>query len=146
MKITCLHVRKVWFNNLFFFGSLPVIITLNRCLKFSTLNSQNFGFLIFFSVGLLCIAQHKCCHGLEEAIIFNFCFFFCYRITETSLLSSLQFGPEDGWLSSFYSCLIKKVICSLNYLCSEYKHFRFPLLLVHFLWSILCQLFFLNAV
>lgn len=27
---------------------------------------------------------------------------------ETSLLSSLQFGPEDGWLSSFYSCLIKK--------------------------------------
>ena len=27
---------------------------------------------------------------------------------ETSLLSSLQFGLEDGWLSSFYSCLIKK--------------------------------------
>ncbi|KAL5568118.1 hypothetical protein UlMin_024693 [Ulmus minor] len=27
---------------------------------------------------------------------------------ETSLLSSLHFGPEDGWLSSFYSCLIKK--------------------------------------
>ncbi|XP_031286814.1 anaphase-promoting complex subunit 6 isoform X1 [Pistacia vera] len=27
---------------------------------------------------------------------------------ETSLLSSLEFGPEDGWLSSFYSCLIKK--------------------------------------
>ncbi|OMO74754.1 Tetratricopeptide-like helical [Corchorus capsularis] len=27
---------------------------------------------------------------------------------ETNLLSSLQFGPEDGWLSSFYSCLIKK--------------------------------------
>ncbi|GMJ10107.1 anaphase promoting complex 6 [Hibiscus trionum] len=27
---------------------------------------------------------------------------------ETSLFSSLQFGPEDGWLSSFYSCLIKK--------------------------------------
>ncbi|XP_071722263.1 (3S,6E)-nerolidol synthase 1-like [Rutidosis leptorrhynchoides] len=27
---------------------------------------------------------------------------------ETSLLSSLQFGSEDGWLSSFYSCLIKK--------------------------------------
>ncbi|CAK7323094.1 unnamed protein product [Dovyalis caffra] len=27
---------------------------------------------------------------------------------ETSLLSSLQFGQEDGWLSSFYSCLIKK--------------------------------------
>ncbi|RQO85910.1 hypothetical protein POPTR_001G389500v4 [Populus trichocarpa] len=27
---------------------------------------------------------------------------------ETRLLSSLQFGPEDGWLSSFYSCLIKK--------------------------------------
>ncbi|KDP30666.1 hypothetical protein JCGZ_16222 [Jatropha curcas] len=27
---------------------------------------------------------------------------------ETSLLSSLQFGPEDGWLSSFYSCLMKK--------------------------------------
>ncbi|KAK3026495.1 hypothetical protein RJ639_041792, partial [Escallonia herrerae] len=27
---------------------------------------------------------------------------------ERSLLSSLQFGPEDGWLSLFYSCLIKK--------------------------------------
>ncbi|XP_021287757.1 anaphase-promoting complex subunit 6 [Herrania umbratica] len=27
---------------------------------------------------------------------------------ETSLLSFLQFGAEDGWLSSFYSCLIKK--------------------------------------
>ncbi|XP_023516531.1 anaphase-promoting complex subunit 6-like isoform X1 [Cucurbita pepo subsp. pepo] len=27
---------------------------------------------------------------------------------ESSLLSSLQFGPEDGWLSSFYACLIKK--------------------------------------
>ncbi|KAI5662364.1 hypothetical protein M9H77_21687 [Catharanthus roseus] len=27
---------------------------------------------------------------------------------EASLLSSLHFGPEDGWLSSFYSCLIKK--------------------------------------
>ncbi|EPS72438.1 hypothetical protein M569_02320, partial [Genlisea aurea] len=27
---------------------------------------------------------------------------------ETSLLSTLQFGPEDGWLSSFYSCLVKK--------------------------------------
>ncbi|KAK6132597.1 hypothetical protein DH2020_033699 [Rehmannia glutinosa] len=28
---------------------------------------------------------------------------------ETNLLATLQFGPEDGWLSSFYSCLIKKV-------------------------------------
>ncbi|GFZ05091.1 anaphase promoting complex 6 [Actinidia rufa] len=27
---------------------------------------------------------------------------------EASLLSSLQFAPEDGWISSFYSCLIKK--------------------------------------
>ncbi|RVW43026.1 Anaphase-promoting complex subunit 6 [Vitis vinifera] len=27
---------------------------------------------------------------------------------EASLLSSLQFAPEDGWLSSFYSCLVKK--------------------------------------
>ncbi|KAJ6845057.1 anaphase-promoting complex subunit 6 [Iris pallida] len=27
---------------------------------------------------------------------------------ESSLLSSLQFRKEDGWLSSFYSCLIKK--------------------------------------
>ncbi|KAF5728257.1 anaphase-promoting complex subunit 6 [Tripterygium wilfordii] len=27
---------------------------------------------------------------------------------ETSVLSSLQFDSEDGWLSSFYSCLIKK--------------------------------------
>ncbi|KAL2466768.1 Anaphase-promoting complex subunit 6 [Abeliophyllum distichum] len=27
---------------------------------------------------------------------------------ETSLMSTLQFGPEDGWLSSFYSCLVKK--------------------------------------
>ncbi|KAE8124690.1 hypothetical protein FH972_019555 [Carpinus fangiana] len=29
-------------------------------------------------------------------------------VEETSLLSSLHFGPEDGWLLSFYSCLIKK--------------------------------------
>ncbi|KAI3441465.1 TPR_REGION domain-containing protein [Psidium guajava] len=27
---------------------------------------------------------------------------------EASLLSSLHFGPEDEWLSSFYACLIKK--------------------------------------
>ncbi|PRQ56556.1 putative ribosomal protein S8 [Rosa chinensis] len=27
---------------------------------------------------------------------------------QASLLSSIQFGPQDGWLSSFYSCLIKK--------------------------------------
>ncbi|XP_073314246.1 anaphase-promoting complex subunit 6 isoform X2 [Primulina huaijiensis] len=27
---------------------------------------------------------------------------------ETRLLATLQFGAEDGWLSSFYSCLIKK--------------------------------------
>ncbi|RWR89208.1 anaphase-promoting complex subunit 6 [Cinnamomum micranthum f. kanehirae] len=27
---------------------------------------------------------------------------------ERSLLSSLQFTPEDGWLSAFYSCLLKK--------------------------------------
>ncbi|EYU26316.1 hypothetical protein MIMGU_mgv1a004647mg [Erythranthe guttata] len=27
---------------------------------------------------------------------------------ETNLLATLQFGAEDGWLSSFYSCLIKK--------------------------------------
>ncbi|KAL8510074.1 hypothetical protein ACS0TY_017052 [Phlomoides rotata] len=27
---------------------------------------------------------------------------------ETNLLATLQFGPEDGWISSFYSCLIKK--------------------------------------
>ncbi|CAA0832462.1 Anaphase-promoting complex subunit 6 [Striga hermonthica] len=27
---------------------------------------------------------------------------------EANLLSTLQFGAEDGWLSSFYSCLIKK--------------------------------------
>ncbi|CAN1297546.1 Anaphase-promoting complex subunit 6 [Linum perenne] len=27
---------------------------------------------------------------------------------ETSLLSSLQFGDEDGWLSTFYSCMGKK--------------------------------------
>lgn len=30
-------------------------------------------------------------------------------ISESNLLSSLQFSPEDRWLSSFYSCLIKKV-------------------------------------
>ncbi|XP_050872759.1 anaphase-promoting complex subunit 6 isoform X2 [Lathyrus oleraceus] len=27
---------------------------------------------------------------------------------ETNLISSLQFGSEDGWLSAFYSCLVKK--------------------------------------
>lgn len=30
-------------------------------------------------------------------------------ILEIRLLSSLEFGAGDGWLSSFYSCLIKKV-------------------------------------
>ncbi|KAF2609270.1 hypothetical protein F2Q68_00046677 [Brassica cretica] len=30
------------------------------------------------------------------------------EVSESNLLSSLQFSPEDGWLSSFYSCLIKK--------------------------------------
>jgi len=27
---------------------------------------------------------------------------------EANLVSSLRFGVENGWLSSFYSCLIKK--------------------------------------
>jgi anaphase-promoting complex subunit 6 len=34
-----------------------------------------------------------------------------YRLTcdeEKILLSTLQFAPGDGWLSTFYSCLIKK--------------------------------------
>jgi hypothetical protein len=30
--------------------------------------------------------------------------------SESELLSSLQFGEEDGWLSAFYSCLITKVL------------------------------------
>ncbi|KAJ6967305.1 anaphase-promoting complex subunit 6-like protein [Populus alba x Populus x berolinensis] len=42
---------------------------------------------------------------------------------ETRLLSSLQFGPEDGWLSSFYSCLIKKF--SLQNLSTSLLHFLF---------------------
>lgn len=31
-------------------------------------------------------------------------------ISEANLISSMQFSSEDGWLSSFYSCLIKKVM------------------------------------
>ncbi|XP_057958484.1 anaphase-promoting complex subunit 6 isoform X2 [Malania oleifera] len=44
------------------------------------------------------------CYEALERLIEN------YMLTceEASLLSSLQFAPEDGWLSSFYSCLIKK--------------------------------------
>ncbi|XP_047307026.1 anaphase-promoting complex subunit 6 isoform X2 [Impatiens glandulifera] len=30
------------------------------------------------------------------------------RKTEEDLLSSLSFSPEDGWIASFYSCLLKK--------------------------------------
>ena len=41
-------------------------------------------------------------------IVNNLCFIW-RGISESSLLSSLQFGPEDGWLPSFYACLIKKV-------------------------------------
>lgn len=45
------------------------------------------------------------CYEALECLIEN------YMLTceeEASLLSSLHFGPEDGWLSSFYTCLIKK--------------------------------------
>jgi hypothetical protein len=31
-------------------------------------------------------------------------------ISESELLASLQFRKEDGWLSAFYSCLIRKVL------------------------------------
>jgi hypothetical protein len=34
-------------------------------------------------------------------------------LAEANLVSSLRFGVENGWLSSFYSCLIKKVLSSL---------------------------------
>lgn len=45
------------------------------------------------------------CYEALECLIDN------YMLTceeETTLLSSLKFAPEDGWLSSFYSCLVKK--------------------------------------
>ncbi|ONL95779.1 Anaphase-promoting complex subunit 6 [Zea mays] len=45
------------------------------------------------------------CYEALERLVDN------YMLTceeESELLSSLQFGEEDGWLSSFYSCLITK--------------------------------------
>jgi anaphase-promoting complex subunit 6 len=44
-------------------------------------------------------------------------FFICCWTSETSLLSSIQFGTQDGWLSSFYSCLIKKVSKNETSIC-----------------------------
>lgn len=60
--------------------------------------------------------------------------FIWYWNSETSLVSSLQFTPEDEWLSSFYSCLIKKVhnniwcktcknCCIFYYALSSFNHF-----------------------
>ncbi|PKA62775.1 Anaphase-promoting complex subunit 6 [Apostasia shenzhenica] len=45
------------------------------------------------------------CYEALESLVDN------YMLTceeESSLLSSLQFRKEDGWLSTFYSCLMKK--------------------------------------
>uniref|UniRef100_A0ACD5TVM6 Uncharacterized protein n=1 Tax=Avena sativa TaxID=4498 RepID=A0ACD5TVM6_AVESA len=45
------------------------------------------------------------CYEALECLVDN------YMLTceeESELLSSLKFGKEDGWLSAFYSCLIKK--------------------------------------
>ncbi|XP_065018940.1 anaphase-promoting complex subunit 6-like isoform X1 [Musa acuminata AAA Group] len=45
------------------------------------------------------------CYEALECLVDN------YMLTceeESSLLSSLQFGKDDKWLSSFYSCLVKK--------------------------------------
>ncbi|KAK1321426.1 Anaphase-promoting complex subunit 6 [Acorus calamus] len=45
------------------------------------------------------------CYEALECLVEN------YMLTceeETSLISALQFAPEDSWLSTFYSCLIKK--------------------------------------
>jgi len=45
------------------------------------------------------------CYEALECLVDN------YMLTceeESELLSSLQFGEEDGWLSTFYSCLITK--------------------------------------
>lgn len=45
------------------------------------------------------------CYEALECLIEN------YMLTseeEVTLLSSLQFAPEDEWLSSFYSCLVRK--------------------------------------
>uniref|UniRef100_A0A165Z0Q7 Uncharacterized protein n=1 Tax=Daucus carota subsp. sativus TaxID=79200 RepID=A0A165Z0Q7_DAUCS len=45
------------------------------------------------------------CYEALECLIDN------YMLTseeEVTLLSSLQFAPEDEWLSSFYSCLVRK--------------------------------------
>lgn len=57
------------------------------------------------------LVAHRNCNSSSATIMamFHYLIVFCCWIAETSLLSSLQFGPEDGWLSSFYSCLIKKV-------------------------------------
>ncbi|CAA7402376.1 unnamed protein product [Spirodela intermedia] len=45
------------------------------------------------------------CYEALECLINN-CMLTCEE--ESSLLSSLQFAAEDGWLSTFYSCLLKK--------------------------------------
>ena len=45
-----------------------------------------------------------------------------WYISESELLSSLQFREEDGWLSAFYSCLIMKVLDLVTpkpYTCKE---------------------------
>ncbi|GJN08530.1 hypothetical protein PR202_ga26464 [Eleusine coracana subsp. coracana] len=54
------------------------------------------------------------CYEALECLVDN------YMLTceeESELLSSLQFGKEDGWLSAFYSCLIRKFT----------MHYTFPI-------------------
>lgn len=52
----------------------------------------------------------------DDGILYLYLLICCW-ISEASLLSSIQFGPQDGWLSSFYSCLIKKVNISETPIC-----------------------------
>lgn len=60
-----------------------------------------------------------------------------WYISESELLSSLQFGKEDGWLSAFYSCLIRKVLSNFLTLHMQinngYILYMLPLLMVSLL-------------
>lgn len=71
----------------------------------------------------LCYSSFWFFYAMHYNLLIHCFKFIGYWISETSLLSSLEFGSEDGWLSSFYSCLIKKV----NNVQFEYVQFKYVL-------------------
>lgn len=95
-----------WFWNL----SFQIVSLFSSFVYFlkSILVSCNFMFSISrMNMSCSCISSNN--NTTEEDCVPYLYFLICYWTSETSLLSSIQFGPQDGWLSSFYSCLIKKV-------------------------------------